>query len=156
MFRAFISHCYSKNRKLLRIQLVGGWPFGYLQNASDELNSGLTRTNPDSARLEGFEIERPIPLDHTASIFLYYEGVFEKTIIPLPLVEYWLIIYIISTSPRALNAPKRSWNNCQIIKMATQYSFSDPGTCKLSSEFSRFRVCYVNNLGDEQQVKSCL
>jgi len=40
--------------------------------------------------------------------------------------------------------------------METQYSFSDAGTCKLGSEFSRFRVCYVNYLGDEQQVKSCL
>ena len=27
--------------------------------------------------LEEFEIQRPIPLDHTASIFLYHEGVFE-------------------------------------------------------------------------------
>jgi len=58
---------------------VGGWPGGYLQNALEELNSGLPRTNPNSGRAEDlnqgppdFKSSALKPFGDAASTMFFY------------------------------------------------------------------------------------
>jgi len=58
---------------------VGGWPGGYLQNALEELNSGLPRTNPNSGRAEDlnqgppdFKSSALKPFGQAASTMFFY------------------------------------------------------------------------------------